>query len=184
MKVTHLLLICTTLVGSVAASRADDRKPFGNGTLPEFLKPYDVDEDGKLSVEERQAYQKATREAVKAKLEAKKQLWDTDGDGKLSEAERQAAADAMRVKIEEERAKRFDELDKDDDGKLSAAEFLRVPNIRPEIAARILAQLDGDGDGAISKDEFLAALKPPAGPRLPQPPIGPGKEGPGKEGPG
>ncbi len=175
MKATHLLLICSALAGTAASSRADERKPFGNGTLPEFLKAYDVDADGKLSVEERQAYQKATREAAKAKLEAKKLLWDTDGDGKISETERQAATDAMRLKIEAERAKRFAELDKDADGKLSATEFLRVPNIRPEIAARILSHLDSDGDGAISKDEFLAALKPPAGPRGPN---GPGNRGP------
>ena len=64
MKLTQTLLICTTLLGSAALSGADDRKPFGNGTLPEFLKPYDLDEDGKLSVEERQAYAKAMREVI------------------------------------------------------------------------------------------------------------------------
>lgn len=172
MKLTQTLLICTTLLGSAALSGADDRKPFGNGTLPEFLKPYDLDEDGKLSVEERQAYAKAMREAALERMKEKKLPWDTDGDGKLSEAERKAAIEAMRKRIEEERGKRFDELDKNDDGKLSAEEFLRVPNLLPEIAAKIMAHLDKDGDGFISKAEFLAALQPPV-PRPSQPPIGP-----------
>ena len=174
MKLTHTLLLCTTLLGSAAITRADDRKPFGNGTLPEFLKAYDVDGDGKLNVEERQAYQKAVREAAKEKAKERKNPWDTDGDGKLSEEERKAAVEAMRKKIEEERAKRFDELDKDDDGFLSAAEFTRVPNIKEEIAKRILDHLDTEPkDGKISKDEFLAALKPPAPPRPPVPPTPP-----------
>lgn len=169
MKPLHTFILCSALLGSFTAARAEDRKPFGNGTLPEFLKPYDVDGDGKLSVEERQAYEKAVREAAKEKAHEKKVMWDTDGDGKISEEERAAAVEAMRKKIEEERAKRFDELDKNDDGKLSAAEFLRVPNIRQEIADRILAHLDKDGDGFISKEEFLAALQPPA----PRPPTNP-----------
>ena len=175
MKLTHALLLCTTLLGSAAATHAADRKPFGNGTLPEFLKPYDVDEDGKLSVEERQAYEKAMREAAKEKAKERRLLWDTDGDGKISEEERKAAIEAMRKKIEAERAKRFDELDKDDDGFLTIEEFTRVPNIRPEIAQRILDHLDTElpKDGKISKAEFLAALKPPTPPLPPRPPVPP-----------
>lgn len=161
MELTPTLLICTTLLGSTSLSGADDRKPFGNGTLPEFLKTYDLDGDGKLSVEEWQAYAKAMREADLERMKEKKLPWDTDGDGKLSEEERQAAIEAMRKRIEEERAKRFDELDKNDDGKLSAGEFLRVPNLLPEIAAKIMGHLDKDADGFISKAEFLAALQPP-----------------------
>jgi len=167
MKLTHTLLLCTTLLGSTAITKAADRKPFGNGTLPEFLKVYDVNNDGKISVEERQAYEKAMREAAKEKIKERKLLWDTNGDGVVSDEERKAAIEAMRKKIEEERAKRFDELDTNDDGKLSAAEFVRVPNLKEEIAARILAHLDTNKDGFISKDEFLNALKPPTGPRPP-----------------
>lgn len=167
MKLTHTLLLCTTLLGSTAITKAADRKPFGNGTLPEFLKVYDVNNDGKLSVEERQAYEKAVRQAAKEKVKEHKLLWDTNGDGVVSDEERKAATEAMRKKIEDERAKRFDELDTNDDGKLSAAEFVRVPNLKEEIATRILAHLDTNKDGFISKDEFLNALKPPTGPRPP-----------------
>ena len=170
MKITQTLLLCTTLLsGAATLHAAEGRKPFGTGTLPEFLKPYDVDGDGKLSVEERQAYEKAVKDAIKDKAKEKKLLWDTDGDGKISDAERAAAIEAMRKKIEAERAKRFDELDKNDDGKLTIEEFTRVPNLKEEIAKLILAHLDTDKDGFISKDEFLAALKPPA-PRPNRPP--------------
>jgi Ca2+-binding EF-hand superfamily protein len=159
MKLTQTLILCTTLLGSAAVSKAADRKPFGNGTLPEVLKPYDVDKNGKLSVEERQAYEKAMREAAKDKAKEKKLLWDTDGDGKISDAERAAAIEAMRKKIEAERAKRFDELDTNDDGKLSAAEFVRVPNLKEEIATRILAHLDTNKDGFVTGDELKCLNK-------------------------
>ena len=143
MKLTHTLLLCTTLLGSAAVTQAEDRKPFGNGVLPDFLKPFDVaPQDGKLSVEERQAYGKAMRELAKKKAKERKLPWDKDGDGKLSGEEHKAAAEAMRKKIEEERAKRFDELDKDGDDLLDIGEFTRVPNIRAEIAKRILDHLD------------------------------------------
>lgn len=170
MKPTHTLILCTALVASAVVVKAEDRKPFGNGILPEFLKVYDVNTDGKLSVEERQAYEKAIREAAKEKLKEKKILWDADGDGKISDKEREDALAAMRKKIEDERTKRFDELDKNGDGKLSAVEFLRVPNLKEEIASRIIAHLDTNKNGSIDKDEFLGALKPPT----PTPPGRPG----------
>jgi Ca2+-binding EF-hand superfamily protein len=87
---------------------------------------------------------------------------DTDGDGKLSDAEKAAAQEAIRARILAQRSSRFDELDKDDDGLLTVDEFLGVPGIRPDLAARILKHLDTDKDGKISKEEFLAALRPPS----------------------
>ncbi len=191
MKPYTTLLLSAVLMAAAPALRAGDnlvrgadpvRNPFGNGELPEILKPFDVDGDGKLSEEERQAYLKAVHDGQIGHPVRPGQPptpvanpWDTDGDGKLSDAEKAAAQEAIRAKILAERAARFDELDKDDDGLLTAEEFLGVPGIRPELAARILAHLDTDGDGKISKDEFLAALRPPT----PQPPAqgGGGKEG-------
>ena len=169
MKITHSFILCMALMSSALIVKAEDRKPFGNGILPEFLKSYDVDKDGKLSVEERQAYEKAMREAAKAKIKEKQLLWDADGDGTISDKEREAALAAMRKKIEDERGNRFDELDKNGDKKLTAAEFLRVPNLKEDIGKRIIAHLDADKDGFISKGEFLGALKPPTPPVRPTP---------------
>lgn len=175
MKKTTTLIAGALLFGAIAANAQDPttpRKPFGTGELPEFLKPYDLDGDGKLSVEERQAFEKACREAKPARPGIKNP-WDTDGDGKLSEEEKQAARTAIETKMTEMRTKRFNELDTDDDGYLTSTELLAIPRITAEMVTRMIAHLDKDADGKISLDEFLAVLKPVAPPippfPLPQP---------------
>lgn len=162
MKSPHLLLLLGALwLGGTARSAADGETATLTtaGSLPELLKPCDLDGDGKLSVEERQAYDDSVKEAaVQPKALMGRLLWDTDGDGVVSDEERAAAAEAIRLKIEASRSARFDELDKNEDGKLSAAEFLNVPNLKARTAARILSRLDTDRDGFITKAEFLNAL--------------------------
>lgn len=164
-KHTIILLSAVLLTGTRFAKAADPvppvRNPFGTGELPEFLKPFDVNHDGKLDEEERQAYRDAARDGTAPRPGQRANPFDTNHDGVLSDEEKAAAQEAIRAKIEAERNKRFDELDKNDDGFLSAEEFLNVPGIRPELAARILAHLDKDGDKQISKAEFLLALRPP-----------------------
>lgn len=162
MKFSHLLLLSALWLGGPARSTAGEETSTATHVipLPEALKPCDLDGDGKISVEERQAYDDSVREATQQKVFAGKLLWDTNGDGTVSDEERQAATEGIRQKIEASRSARFDELDKNEDGKLSAAEFLNVPNIKARTAARILSHLDSDRDGFISKSEFLIALTP------------------------
>ena len=62
-------------------------KVFGNGTLPEFLVKYDLNEDGVLDEEERQA----AKDARKNRAKERRALWDTDEDGEISKEEREAA---------------------------------------------------------------------------------------------
>jgi Ca2+-binding EF-hand superfamily protein len=171
------LLLGVSIPIANAQTPAPDRKAFGTGELPEFLKPYDIDEDGKLSIEERQAYEKATREARQLRP-GRVNPWDTDGDGVLSEEEKTAARAAIAERIRAERAKRFNELDTDDDGFLTAEELAKIPHITPEQIAAMIARLDtpdedGVKDGKISLEEFLAALRPVEPPfppfPLPQP---------------
>ena len=67
MKLKNIL-IAGTLLGGTSLAQADDRS-FGDGTLPEFLQQYDVNEDGVLDEEERQAVRdtrKAAREIGRA----------------------------------------------------------------------------------------------------------------------
>lgn len=173
---TSTLLAAAMLLGaaSMTAQAQPNRKPFGTGELPEFLKPYDLDGDGKLSVEERQAYEKATREA-RPERPGRVNPWDTDGDGVLSDAEKEAARAAIAAKIETERTKRFNELDADTDGFLTSTELAAIPHITPEQVTAMITRLDTDADGKISLAEFLVALKPvePPFPPIPLPPPGP-----------
>lgn len=171
---------CAVLAGLLAsaatlsAQTPTPRNPFGTGELPEFLKPYDLNNDGVLSVEERQAFEKALREAHDNRPD-RPNPWDTDGDGVLSDAEKEAARAAIAAKIEAQRTKRFNELDTDDDGLLTAEELAKIPHITAEQVARMIAHLDKDGDGKISLAEFTAPLAPmpppfPPLPDFPHPP--------------
>lgn len=179
MKRTTSTLLATALLLAAAATTAKaqtppttPRIPFGTGELPEFLKAYDLDGNGKLSAEERQAFEKACREAKPPRPGAKNP-WDIDGDGKLSDAEKQAARDAIAAKIVEQRTARYNELDADGDGALTAEELKAIPRITDAMIAQMITRLDTDKNGSISLDEFTAVLKPVAPPvppfPLPQP---------------
>lgn len=172
-KSTSTVLAAALLIGAAASAQSPiPRKPFGTGELPEFLKAYDVDGDGKLSAEERLAFEQAIRES-RPKRPDVKNPWDTDGDGTVSPEEQQAARDAIAAKMAEARTKHFNELDADQDGFLSAEELKAIPRITPEAITRMIDHLDTDKDGQISLDEFTAVLKPVAPPvppfPLPQP---------------
>ena len=169
-KSTSTVLAAAMLFGcastiATAQTTGPNRKSFGTGELPEFLKAYDLNGDGKLSVEERQAYEKATREA-RPPRPGMKNPWDTDGDGVLSETEKQAARDAIAAKMLAERTKRFTELDKNIDTFLDATELLAIPRITQDQVNSMITHLDKDADGKISKDEFLAAMAPVEPPLL------------------
>lgn len=177
MKLSSYTVLAAGLLAGAATLSAQTptpRNPFGTGELPEFLKPYDLNNDGVLSVEERQAFEKALHEAH-ADHPGAPNPWDTDGDGVLSEAEKEAARAAIAARIEDQRTKRFNELDVDDDGLLTAAELAAIPHITPTQVAAMIAHLDKDGDGKISLAEFTAPLAPmpppfPPLPDLPHPP--------------
>ncbi|MEZ5300238.1 MAG: EF-hand domain-containing protein [Verrucomicrobiales bacterium] len=145
-----------------------DRPELGIAELPEFLAEFDVDGDGQLSEEERQA----AKEARKARIDEIRDRIDTDGDGEISDEEREAAREAMRERIEAKRSERFAAADTDDSGGISAEEFAAigpVSHLPEDVAARIFDRLDSDDDGSISEEEFLAHLRP----RHVRPPVGP-----------
>lgn len=76
-----------------------------------ILEKFDLDQDGKLSDEERRALKTSRRERMLKRF-------DVDRDGKLSKVERLE----MQGKIKLRRAKLLRQFDADDDGKLSATE--------------------------------------------------------------
>lgn len=157
-----------------ATGKPPTRQPFGTGELPEVMKPFDVNADGKLSAEERQAFETAMKDKRKEDFLKK---FDTNGDGVLSDAELKAARDGARQKIEDHRGDRFDELDKDKDGFLSEAEFAPPVKLPDALVKEIFTALDSDKDGKISKAEFLAGCRGPIHPPEPGP-VRPGPKDP------
>jgi len=134
--------------------------------LPDALKPFDTNEDGRLSREEYKAYIDHQRP------EAPKSPWDTDGDGKLSPEEIAEARAEMRAKLEQRILARFHEADTDENGSLDLSEFLATlpDDVSRERAEAAFARLDTDGDGAIGTDEFLTFHGLPGRPDAPPPP--------------
>lgn len=170
LAATIFLSVLTVNAGAQTTT-TPPKKAFGSGELPEFLKPYDINEDGKLSIEERQAYEKAIRDA-RPKCPDVKNPWDLDGDGKLSDAEKQATRSAIIAKITAERTKRFSELDKDKNGLLTKTELQSIPQITPAKVDAMVLRLDRNQplDGQISLAEFIAVLVP-VGPAYPPMPL-------------
>lgn len=167
MKLTHALAFPALLVTAAALNAQTTPPPpqrtFGNGTLPEFLQPYDIDKDGKLSAEEREAARKDRADRQKEAFDR----CDTDGDGKLSREEIEAARAAARQKIEDLRKQRFEEADKDDSGALDKDEFAamcRIGTLPQDVIDRIFSYLDADASGGISLEEFMRSFQPPPPP--------------------
>ena len=170
MKLTIALAAWAFLATGMSV-HAQSGRTFGNGTLPEFLKPYDTDNSGTLSAEEREAARKGRVDRMQEAL-AK---WDTNGDGKLSPTEIEAARKAARDEVDAIRNQRFLDADKNlvdtpGYGYLSLAEFTAMIPLPPEGAppldiTRMFGFLDADKDGQISLAEFLAPC-----PKSPPPP--------------
>ena len=160
MKKTTLILTAAALAGSLTFASADGDRTIGNGDLPDFLVEYDVNGDGTIDEEERQAMKDARREA-RAERHAQ---WDTDGDGEISDEEREAARAALRARIEEKRNERFHAADTDGDGCLSLEEFSAIPAVarlaekHPDKVLAIYNRLDANGEDGVKVDEFTAHL--------------------------
>jgi Ca2+-binding EF-hand superfamily protein len=109
MKSTTLIIL-GAVVGLASIAGAQDKpKREGRPVPPEILEKFDLDKDGKLSKEE--------RDAARA---AREKEFDKDGDGKLNDEERKA--------MQEDNQKRFlKRFDKDGDGKLSDEEKAAIP---------------------------------------------------------
>ena len=165
MKLT-IALLASAFFATGMSVKAQTARSFGDGTLPDFLKPYDINNDGVLSVEERESARKGLSDRAKDSLLAK---WDINGDGKLSLVELELARKAALAEVIKLRTDRFNAADVDADGFLSATEFAAmVPANAGVIPAQLFASLDANSDGKLSLAEFLVPCpKPPTPPTLP-----------------
>jgi Ca2+-binding EF-hand superfamily protein len=165
MKLNPSILFAALMGAAVAAP-----EPPGGGAagrIPDWL---DLDGDGVISEEERQAFAQSRREASQG-MHFK---WDTNGDGVVDEEERQAGVDALRNQVQTRRTDLFldaageDEvLDREEFGTIHP-----VSNLPEFVADRLFGLLDADEDGSVTLDEFLGALEGPKPPGPPDPPNG------------
>ena len=169
MKLKYLAILGITLGIGVVTSSARHRS-FGDGKLPEILEQYDLNEDGKIDEEERQAAKEARRAARAERRAEHIAEFDTDGDGELSDEEKQAARDARREALQIKREEKFAEI-AGEDGCLDLEEFSALPPFdgrNAERVAAIFSRLDSDEDDCVTLDEFTARLrhhrKPPRRP--------------------
>lgn len=174
MKLKLTLFTALAFVAASGVAAAADTPTRPSRGLPEKLRPYDANNDGRLSREEYKAFVDDQRP------ENPKSEWDTDGDGKLSEAEIEAARAAMRAKLEARFLARFNEADTggggedgtEPDGLLTLEEFTNTlpDDVSADRAKAAFDRLDTDDDDKISKDEFFKFNGLPPRPDAPRPP--------------
>ncbi len=125
-----------------------DRK-FDMRDMAARMAMFDIDGDGILSDEERDAMRKAMREEMIARF-------DLDGDGEVSREERRAAR-TERFENSDRGQELMREFDLDGDGVLSddeqAAMDQHMQEQRDQRRAEQLAEYDLDGDGELSREE-------------------------------
>ena len=166
MKIKCFPLLGLALALGTTSASAGDRT-FGDG-LPSFLQDFDVDGNGSIDEEERQAIKdhfaawREERAAARAALRAE---IDTYGDGEISDEERAAAREAAReallAKIEARRVERFAEIAGEDDS-ISLDEFAAIPGmdrLSDERVGAIFARMDADESGGVDIDEFNSRLQ-------------------------
>jgi len=158
MKRTVRTLAIATIVlltGGTATSWAITILP--PTQLTSLLKLFDIDGNGKLDGEERQA----AKDYLAKKYEEILAEWDKDGDGKLSGAEIAALRAHIREKIRENRLARFKEIAGEDE-LISPEEFAAIPAFAeadPARVAKLFAKLDRNKDGQLSFLEFVKSFR-------------------------
>ena len=162
---TKITAVCVALALSLAttvkAQTGTPTRVFGDGGLPAILAVYDLDGDGVLSQQERDAM-RADRDA---RHDHWVKEWDTNADGVVSGQERDAARTNIQQRIETTRQDRFDEADTNSDGFLSFDEFSAIPPMvrlaeeHPGAPKAIFDGLDANHDGQVDAEEFMQQLR-------------------------
>jgi Ca2+-binding EF-hand superfamily protein len=110
MKTLLTIILGVSLSSLLAQAAEGETKPKPAPALPDWVKKYDKNGDGKLDPEERAVLQKERQEEMLKK-------YDKNSDGKLDEAERKAMAEERRKERDEAIAKRQAEQKKQEERK-------------------------------------------------------------------
>jgi len=121
------------------------RGSFGNGPLPDFMKQYDTNNDGRLDEQEQSAMQTAMRAEFEKRRAEQVKKYDKNGDGQLNEKEQAA----MQADYEKLRAEMMKKYDTNGDGQLD-------DNERTARDAARLKAYDRNGDGKLDESETAA----------------------------
>jgi EF hand len=112
MKTSLVLTLALSLTAFVAVAADGEKKPApttppaaGGAKLPDALKKYDKNGDGKLDEEERKTFQKERQAEIMKK-------YDTNSDGKLDEKERQVMMEDRKKERDEMMKKRQADIGK------------------------------------------------------------------------
>ncbi|MEN8785723.1 MAG: S8 family serine peptidase [Akkermansiaceae bacterium] len=152
--IAKIKIMVTAAILSVLSAIADD-KSFGDGLLPELLQQCDINNDGRIDIEERQA--------IKSSLKIMRAIRrnQTENGVVVSDNTRQIIQEEIRKGIEQRRADEFAQISGHDEV-LSHKEFGLIPvfsGASPERINVLFKSLDNDKSGDVNFDEFIAHLR-------------------------
>lgn len=128
------------LLALVPVAEAGPDKTAKKKFVDRILAKYDVDGDGRLSMDERRAWFADRRAAALVK-------YDSNKNGELDPAERKVMARDRATAV-------LAALDGDKDGKLSRLEVGKARGLRFQRLQRGFERIDVDGDGFLSRSEL------------------------------
>jgi len=161
MAVIAGLALVATWAATSQAQTGTVTRTFGGGTLPAFLAVYDLNGDGVLSQEERDAMNADRRDRHERWVTE----WDTNRDGTVAGEECDAARTNIQRRVELTREARFAQADTNADSFLSFEEFCAIPPVarlavvHPDAPQAIFDGLDANDDSLVSLEEFTAQLR-------------------------
>lgn len=162
------ILFLSLISGGLSQDREREKDAPRGGKKPqgpnfgEFVKHHDRDEDGKVSLEEFAAGERAARLSEEARGKIFERL-DKDGDGFITNKELKTRGPGFGNSF-------LKKADSDGDGRVSREEFLANPpfkKVAEERLNKMFDRMDQNDDGFLDEKD-LGRMRPPGGGRPPR----------------